>query len=66
MRQQIDNLNRQHAESLEAECAAIRSNFELLIEELNTKQQQEREQIKKGNHKHCTVLLLYASVTQTI
>lgn len=48
MRQKIDNLNRQHAESLEIEHTTIRLNHDLLIEQLRLKNQQEIEEIHQG------------------
>jgi transcription initiation factor IIE alpha subunit len=48
MRQQIDNLNKQHAEALETERTTIRSNYDLVIEQLQGKHLQEIEQIRKG------------------
>jgi hypothetical protein len=61
LRQQIDNLNKQHAELLETERMTIRSKYEIAMEQLQEKYQLEIEHIRRG--KHCVVGVNLLSIT---
>jgi hypothetical protein len=50
MRLKIDELNKQHAESLESQHTMIRSNCDLEIDQLQAKFRKEIEQIRRGEH----------------
>lgn len=54
LRLEIDNLKRQHVESIEIERSAIVSNHEILIEQMKAEHQQETEHIRQG--KHCVII----------